>query len=161
MHPAIPKSLLPDQLPSGLQLDDSFRCKPLPWTFYHYNNFSILGDGILEKICMKKIHGGVERGPIYFWLEDSRQKTGLLIRTLPQIHSFWNYLEIRNSLHRTHRPIKLFHTNAPSLQLGHNWSRPKSPDKELVAVYWLYVRDDMHAYTFPHTNLPHAAQTTC
>ena len=62
MHPAIPKSLLPDQVPSGLQLDDSFRCKPLPWTFYHYNTFPSLGDGILENICMKKIHGGFEKG---------------------------------------------------------------------------------------------------
>ena len=29
-----------------------------------------------------------------------------------------------------------------------------SPDKQLVAVYWLNVRDDMHADTY-------AAQTTC
>ena len=100
---------------------------------------------------MEKLHGGMKGGQFPFdWR--IHVQTGLLIRILPQIHSFWNYLEIRNSLQRTHHPIKLFHlfhTNAPSLQLGHNWSRLKSPDKQLVTVYWLYLRDDMHADTYP------------
>ena len=51
MHPAIPKSLLPESLPPGLQLEDSFRCKPLD--IHHY--FAILGDGIVGEICMKKM----------------------------------------------------------------------------------------------------------
>lgn len=102
----------------------------------------------------------MKRGPIYFWLEDFASKDRVADKDLPQIHPFWNYLEIRNFLQPVHgirqenqSSYQAFHTNAPSLQLGHNWSRSKSPDKDLVAIYWLYVRDGMHADTF-------AAQTT-
>ena len=49
-------------IPSGLQLEDSFRCRPLDT----YHNFAILGDGIVEEIRMKKIHGGMKKGANLF-----------------------------------------------------------------------------------------------
>ena len=52
--------------------------------------------------------------------------------------------------------------NAPPLQLGCNWSRPESPDKELcrrllaVRVLVPYIRDDMHADSLtPHARPDH------
>ena len=45
-------------VPPGLQLDDSFRCKPLDICY----DFSILGDGIVEEICMKKDRWRDEKG---------------------------------------------------------------------------------------------------
>ena len=63
MHPAIPKSLLPDQVPPGLQLGDGFRCKPLEI----YDYFSILGDGKAEGIWMKKYNmEGMKGGQFTF-----------------------------------------------------------------------------------------------
>ena len=77
MHPAIPKSLLPDQFLPGLQLDENFGCKK-PLDICHY--FSILGDGILEEIYIQEIQVR-DGGQFTFWLGGFTVQTGLLIRT--------------------------------------------------------------------------------